>query len=539
MARPKYHKFKGGERCEECGTRQWYAQDALRYCRNGHRLEGFAAHEADEDAFGTHGKVVRKKKEARKKVALKLTGDEGRELYLETLQLILIRQVQWLVDTQAFPLDFTELVRALWALRVRNLPIREHEGIRPGRGDDSDGASTILFSSQSEPDSSDVDLSDATTTTWAPDVRRRWKLPKLIDTLALCYLGCVVRRLPVMTRDFHHWAQKGGLDYLAAFNQIPQNVRDRLPPEFHQALRVQDHIPVGQLQVAVQQAVISYKYNFDMTLPPLNHIPPLIRLVLELSLPGEVYVTAKCIADILRLEFSYPVGGKRIRTMNNPEVLLVALVLVSTKLLYSLDGIERRPLNRDDLRRTNVNWAEWQKATADAPAEQRQHLVRGAEYKITTDDALVMDNTKLDDYMDWFESMWLGQGEPRTTEKIRELFGKQKKHEQNIHQGLDDEYTDRIKERYQTLNQSLTPIEPVAFDTSENERTQPRNLCPVWRLEEDLPDVAKSLYQKAASLAALPLATLLRGATQVEKQLEYWCRQRMREKGKGKETARR
>ncbi len=221
MARTKYHKFRDGERCDECGARQWFAQDALRYCRNGHRLEGFANHETDEDDFGTQGRVSRKKKETRRKVAVKLTGDEGRELYLEIVQLILIRQVRWLVDTQGFPDDFTELVRALWALRVRNLPLRERGGERgdgADKGDESDaGTSSAWFSSQSETgESSGGDFSDATTATWAPDARRRWKLPKLIDTLALCYLACLVRRLPVSTGDFHNWAQKGDLEFLSA-----------------------------------------------------------------------------------------------------------------------------------------------------------------------------------------------------------------------------------------------------------------------------------------------------------------------------------
>lgn len=225
MARIRYHKFRGGERCDECGARQWFAQDALRYCRNGHRLEGFANHEADEDAYGTQGRVSRKQREVRRKVAVKLTGDEGRELYLEVLQLILIRQVRWLVDAQGFPDDFTELVRALWALRVRNLPLRERGTPRAdgaGRGDESDGGgSSVWFSSQSEGvESTDVEYSDTTTATWAPDARRRWKLPKLIDTLALCHLGCLVRRLPVLTGDFCEWAQKGNLPFLAAVGSL-------------------------------------------------------------------------------------------------------------------------------------------------------------------------------------------------------------------------------------------------------------------------------------------------------------------------------
>ncbi|KAI0532616.1 hypothetical protein GGR58DRAFT_489604 [Xylaria digitata] len=543
MARTKYHKFRSGERCDECGTRQWFAQDALRYCRNGHRLEGFANHEADEDAFGTQGRVSRKKKEARRKVAVKLTGDEGRELYLEVIQLILIRQVCWLVDTQGFPDDFAELVRALWALRVRNLPLRERgEGKGGGarKGDESDGGtSSAWFSSQSETgESSDVDLSDATTATWAPDARRRWKLPKLIDTLALCYLGCLVRRLPVSTGDFHNWAQKGDLIFLAVLDQIPRNVRDRLPPEYHGALQVRDHLPAGRLQSTVQQLVMSFKVNFDMSIPSLNYVPIILRFITDLVLPIDVYITAKCIGEILKAEFSYPTGGKRIRTMDNPEILLASFVVVSAKLLYSLDGVERTPVSQQDPRRTKVNWEEWEKITAEKPAGERTNLIRGEEYKVTADDVLTMDKPKLDDYMDWFERMWLCDGEPKTTERVRNLF-EQKRSSSVTDQSPNPEENrgDRTKKQYEILAQSIKLVAPV-IDSAENEKSEPRNLCPIWRREADLPDAAKVLYSKAAELAGIPLATLVRGAVQVEKQLEIWCIQKTRGNKKGKSKGR-
>lgn len=128
----------------------------------------------------------------------------------------------------------------------------------------------------------------------------------------------------------------------------------------------------------------------------------------------ELYITAKCIGEIIKTNYAYPIDVKRIRTMNNPEVLLTSLVVVSTKLLYSLDGVERPPINDQDPRRKKINWEEWQKITAEKPAEERRHLVRGEEYEITADDTLSMDKTKLDDYMDWFEKMWLDDGEPQS-----------------------------------------------------------------------------------------------------------------------------
>ncbi|KAI0859776.1 hypothetical protein F4860DRAFT_481488 [Xylaria cubensis] len=539
MARTRYHKFRGGERCDECGARHWFAQDALRYCRNGHRLEGFANHEPDEDAFGSQGKVSRKKKEARQKVAVKLSGDEGRELYLEVVQLILIRQVRWLVDAQGFPDDFAELVRALWTLRVRNLPLRERGGGGGRKGDESDAATsqTTLFSSQSETgESSGVELSDATTAaTWASDARRRWKLPKLVDTLALCYLGCLVRRLPVSTGDFCNWVQKGDLEFLAALNQIPRNVRDRLPAEYHGALHVRDHLPAGRLHATVQQLVISFKVNFDMIMPPLNYVPIIIRFITDLVLPIQVYTTIKCIIEILKTDFSYSIGGKRIRTIDNPEILLASLVVVSTKLLFSLDNVERPPLSKQDLRQTKVDWKEWQKIITERPAPARAHLTRGEEYKVTADDTLSMDKTKLDDYMDWFEKMWLFGGEPKTTEKVRNLF-EQKRISNTADGSQYPDTNDQTKQRYEQLGQSITSVRPVV-ETTENERTQPRNLCPVWRSEAELPNAAKVLYGKAAELAAIPLATLIRGAVQVERQIELWCIEKTKDNGKGKGKA--
>ncbi|KAI0520789.1 hypothetical protein F5B22DRAFT_598378 [Xylaria bambusicola] len=531
MPRTKYHKFRGGERCDECGARQWFAQDALRYCRNGHRLEGFVNHEGDEDAFGTQGRVSRKKKETRRKVAVKLAGDDGRELYLEVLQLILIRQVQWLVDTQGFPDDFTELVRALWTLRVRDLPLRRRESGtegRAGKGYESEGgASSAWFSSQGE--STDVDFSDATTATL--NARKRWPLPQLIDTLALCYLGCLVRQLPVSTADFYIWAQKGDLEFLSALNRIPRNVRDRLPPEFHSALQVRDHIPAGRLQNAVQRLVKSFKLNYDMTIPPLNYVPIILRFITDLVLPVDVYIAAKCIGEILKAEFCYPSqGDKKLRTMDNPEVLLMCLVVVSTKLLYSLDGVERLPISQLDPRQTKIDWQSWRNIVAEKPVKEHGYLTPGEEYKVTNDDVMNMDKAKLDDYMDWFERMWLHNREPQTTERVRDLF-EQKRSSATIDQSEDlKSQGDQIKEKYDKLSEAIEVVDATT-DFSENVKTEPRNLCPIWRREVDLPDAAKVLYSKAAELAAIPLATLIRGSMQVERQIELWCIQQNEGKG--------
>lgn len=114
-------------------------------------------------------------------------------------------------------------------------------------------------------------------------------------------------------------------------------------------------------------------------------------------------------AEVMKADFTYPHEGKRIRSMQNPEVLLITLVVVAAKLLYSLDGVERAPRSDRDFRCLKPDWAAWREAIEDkARRKSTTHLEQGQEYKVTPNDALTMDNTKLDDYMDWFEKMWTG-----------------------------------------------------------------------------------------------------------------------------------
>ncbi|RYO75486.1 hypothetical protein DL762_010024 [Monosporascus cannonballus] len=552
MAPTKYHKFRDGERCDECGARQWYAENALRYCRNGHRLEGFAAHEEDEDAFGTQGRVTRRKRERRARAAVKLRGQPGRELYLEVLQLVLRRLVSALVGdgdgALGLPPELEDTVRSLWVLRVRNLPLRV-EGERSSGASDMEGGDGGT-GGETDIDTVGSEASTATARTWESDARRRWKLPKLIDALALCYLGCLVRRLPVTTADFHWWAQRGDIEFLAAINTVPKNVRDRLPAEYHRALQVQDHIRPGHLQATVQQLVISFHANFDLRFPPLNYVPILVQYIKHLLLPVETYTAAKCLAEILDADFSYPHGGRRIQSMSNPEILLAALVVVAAKLLYSPDGTERAPRGEHDPRRLRLDWAVWRENIEDRSRQAPTHLRPGEEYKVDPNDALTMDKTKLDDYMDWFEKMWIGDADPRTAEAFREPFTNQKRISSPAPRTTTGEAVGRDGEstrRYRAVNRTVKVVEaapdsPAGKEEEEEEedtrQRQPRDSCPVWRSEEDLPDVARLLYSEAAEMAAVPLASLVRAAAQAERRLEVWCTQRAkerREKGKGEE----
>ena len=137
-------------------------------------------------------------------------------------------------------------------------------------------------------------------------------------------------------------------------------------------------------------------------------------------------MAATCLAEILEADFSYPLGQRRrgeddkgkkgkIWSMSRPEVLLAALVVVSAKLLYALDGVERAPRGARDPRCLRPDWAAWRQAVEDRDRAPPRGLARGREHEVVPNDALSMDAARLDDYMDWFERMWVGDAEPHST----------------------------------------------------------------------------------------------------------------------------
>jgi len=177
-----------------------------------------------EDQFGQRGTVTRKQKEAKEKKSKHLTGPIARELFVECLQVVLRKQLDWLIYSKGLPVELEALVRDLWDLRIRNLQgIRgageayknSHKGAS-GQTGSKTATEEKLFSSQTVVDS-DSEASTVKTRKynleWAGE---NWLVPRARETLGLCYLGCILLREPVRVGDFYSWARDGSLPYLAA-----------------------------------------------------------------------------------------------------------------------------------------------------------------------------------------------------------------------------------------------------------------------------------------------------------------------------------
>lgn len=143
-----------------------------------------------------------------------LTGQAGRDLFLESLQLIIRSQLTWLINEKGHREELETVVRDLWDLRIR--------GSNSGLGDDTHEEEELeIFSSEPPQDSALANWQrQSRKQSWDPELGSRWPLPRVPDTLAICYLGCVLLRIPTHLGEITRWANNGSLLYKKCVSKV-------------------------------------------------------------------------------------------------------------------------------------------------------------------------------------------------------------------------------------------------------------------------------------------------------------------------------
>jgi len=108
---------------------------------------------------------------------------------------------------------------------------------------------------------------------------------------------------------------------------------------------------------------------------------------------------------MLGLDFTYPILLKRNGgVLAYPEIQLMSLIVVATKLSHPFDDIVRYPESDSDPTTVKINWSKWQEIMSEEASDGFQ---RGEEIKVTDSDALEMSEKKMDDYLDWYQRTWI------------------------------------------------------------------------------------------------------------------------------------
>jgi RNA polymerase I-specific transcription initiation factor RRN7 len=447
------------------------------------------------------------------------------------------------------------ITRDLWALRLRRLQGR----VSYDSETDTEGGQSQVFSSQSEGES------QASQTTRGSRRRRQAKTDgaiSLSETLVICYVGTLLMRVPLTVADLISRIDNGEMLYYKAAKEVPDNLRERLPGEFQVLLEPQKILRASTLHHRILQFGTLLNTEFGMMIPAVNHPLLLYRWMQHLALPIEVYAATQRLAHLLGIDFTLQFGGKTDsnRVLRYPEVQLMSLLIVSTKLFFPIDDIDRHPVSANDLSALKLDWSEWA-ATQNAVQMGDEPSIHTSKdttspdltfpeaFKISESDCLAMGEDELDRYMDWYQ-------ENLTSENIREqgragrdadfrrtlmrMFptqpsrptlvsskngegeskGKGKSAGEDTSLARDE--ASNTTQRLRQVQHALRP-KKIAVSSAGEGRDEVARAGSFYRRHREAKDLdgpARLLYTKAAELAGMSLESMTRAVFLIERKLQ-------------------
>ncbi|CCT73086.1 related to polymerase I core factor (CF) subunit [Fusarium fujikuroi IMI 58289] len=396
-------KFPRGERCPECGARRWYLENGLRFCSNGHQVEGFIQFDIGDDVdAGQLGKKTKKDKEVKEKELRHLTGQAGKNLFLECLQLVLRQQLLWLVQSKGHREELETVVRDLWDLRIRGSGafLAEEETQQTGDG-------LAIFSSQpTDTEKDDVPKKQgARARSWNPEDNPGWPVPRMIETLALCYLGCLLLRIPTTIGELCAWANSRRMPYKRSYYDLPEEMQDRLPSAYTRALKLPLRSSLRGIDMhnAVLDLALSYHHNYGMIFPAINDTPTIASALKTLTPPVltvlvETLITARSILSVMKFSFQLPIEQSRRFHIDYPEILLMSAIVVAAKLCFPLG--QHAPFLRAAGTEQSIrfDWRTWFKGAQELIEASQTPGKEPSFNQVTADQVTSMATEELDQY---------------------------------------------------------------------------------------------------------------------------------------------
>ncbi|KAH7198604.1 uncharacterized protein B0J16DRAFT_367661 [Fusarium flagelliforme] len=525
-ARQDLRKFPRGERCPECGARKWYLEYGLRFCSNGHQVEGFIQFDiGDEVDAGNLGTKARKEKEIKEKELRHLTGQAGRNLFLECLQLVLRNQLLWLVKSKGHREELETVVRDLWDLRTRGGGLAVNEETQQETGQDEGLA---MFSSQPTMEEKSQDKTPKTQQTraqsWNPEETSQWPMPNLNDTLALCYLGCLLLRIPTTIGELCLWANTGRIPYKRSYYDLPQEMQDRLPSAYTRALKLplRSSLKGIDLHNAVLDLALSFNYNYGMIFPAVNETPTLVHFVRQLALPIEALVTAKSILSVMQFSFQLPIEQSRRFYVDYPEILLISSILVAAKLCFPLG--RHAPLLQvaDTEQAIRFDWTRWKKGIQQLTDVSHVSEQEPSFDNVTADEVTSMTVEELNQYFTHVMSTI----DRKNDSAITRFFPSENAPptEAPPEEGTEKDNDHKMR---QILGRAITVNGEEGSEQQDDTALEPN--YEAFRSVEDLTGTAQALYQTGGHISGLSLDETVQAVYMLEQRVLGWQLNRRRQ----------
>lgn len=414
-----------GGRCgiDNCKSQLWKVVDGRKICQFGHVKEGDLEIGDDEDEFygsqaGTRVSRINLNGSQTTDILLNasqkkddelsvLYGKDGLALLMQTLQFILRKQIQWLRGNQGLGDEFEAICKSIWAVFVNSTKFSKIEfGKKRKRRSSTRGISPETTESEFS------ELSEFESEYSGTESRENFNLGhqrisldtkvQLLDTVAVCYLACVLLRVPIYIYDIQRWICQYEFPFMNLTGLLPSDMMRGLSATYVAMITPTALPNTGQLhESSINLAQLLKSQN--IMLPVLNYKPLLFKIVRDLFLPPEVLA-----ASILFIQKTQPKGLGFQNFVENgsinhpkysfPEVMCLVSVILCTKLYLGLDG---DPVNNqiayDEELYSDILRKTWLEDDCFGFAEERE--------------VVYWDHDQVQRYLDWFEKNIMKAGE--------------------------------------------------------------------------------------------------------------------------------
>ncbi|KAK6525757.1 Pol I core factor CF [Arthrobotrys megalospora] len=458
-----------GERCgiDNCRSRYYHLSDGQWTCSNGHVQEGRLDIREDEEYQPRKGdRRVIERDDSQVVEEKVFTGRKGLSLFLQAFQLILRKQVAWLIDEKKFPKEFQLLVRDLWTLRLESIYSERSSRAPSSSGytsaagseattgsqayqSDPETASQASFAPLSRPHSQTTNRSRSTSRGRYLHSKPKETLPKLLDTISILYIAALLLRLPLEIITVHRWIIEQDIVYFRAIKYLPEDMLGKMEVKWKRKFEPKVLPTAEGVRKGVFLGVKYYFERFGVVVPRVAAEGLVVGWILGFGCPPEVYPAIFTLAEMIQSSLVYPAAARNYRLLNCPDIQLMALLVISLKLCWGLDDDDPevcRRMKRDkkgkvlprfatkewEIANLGFEWEEWKgivevgawglKGDEGEDKEKRKKKERNWQLGVEEGEIYGWSGEEMDEYLEWFEKNWAGGMEGKPTAGVVRLF---------------------------------------------------------------------------------------------------------------------
>lgn len=313
-------------------------------------------------------------------------------------------------------------------------------------------------------------------------------------------------------------------------------MRSRLPNYYHNTLEPNVILKYERFYSNVIDLAASFKEEYGIVWPTLNHPLLLFRYLKDLALPLELYDATIRLARHLEYDFALPVDGQGMHSVRQiPECQITACLLVCVKLMYPFDGLKRSPKTTSEPAAASIDWDEWYKQISSLKQRNQGGLEQYTAEELMNlheRDVFKMSGNQLDQYLDWYQDSFIEDVLPVQDQFRTELYRlfpiDQNPNSSSNNASSGPGHKEKL-EVVKAVHSSLLPQLAIPEGNEEPDTVRPGEKYKYYKKVEDLPERARRFYEEAAKVAGLSMDMLVMAVffaeKKIEKRMVEWRRQ--------------